>query len=527
MDVDEPVAFAVAAAGGAGQPAPMHVDDLNGAGGGGAAAHDADDTVYLASLVGAVFGDPSIASNVLSCLRMDDAVPLRTAGTLTRVAVAAFPWDWRTQCPARPHSITSGLSLGRWRACFGAAVSVDISNYLGSPVTDAHLAPLAGLRDVTLTHCEHVTDAALQPVAKTLTRLHIHSCSFSGAILSTLTDGVITEVDVRRLNGLGGRGVTNADLCKLGHATTVLLDERHDEFDGSGGVSVITDAGFAFLPSVRRLRVTVAGDGEVGISGAGIASLAHLTDLELLLPPDTDVDALLGVLSGLPATVTRLTLQRDNENAWQEDFVVLPISEDDIVTRGLGVPLSRLRYLSCNGLIHTGTLLLYTTSLRTLEIDYCQNVDTANFARLAQLRDLDLSHAEEWDWMNPTTLITLHSLVSLRLYISWPGKAVIERLRSLTFLHNVQFEDICGDVAYQMDVLDAIYGIGPGTVDFEPGDEFEITWTAALPAACPCCGRGTDGCPAWWRAHHPPARAGGGGGGGGWGGDDDDDDADE
>jgi hypothetical protein len=444
---------------------------------------------YLALLAGAVFGDPGIASNVLSCLHLGDATTLRAAGTLTRGAVSAFPWSWRTQ----RGWYTRIPSLRRWRACFGAAVSVEADGFV---CDDADLAALAGVREAALIDCTNVTDVGFRPLAASLTRLSVWRCSLTGATLTHLTVGRVTEVDVRGLRD----GVVDADLRKLGRATTVLLGVPDSGYAGPGGaVSVLTDAGLAFLRNVRRLRVPAAtANGEVGITRAGIASLARLTELELLLPVDTDAHALLELLSGLPPTATHLTLQRDNDDHFRSHYVALPLSED--VIRGLHAPLSRLKYLTLEGLIHSDALLihttslttlLHTTSLTTLRVYDCSGVDMDNFARLQQLRHLAVSYAYPWmDDDGEKMLCGLHSLVSLRLYIAWPGYDALEALGSLPSLRSVWFGGLDDGLSFELeDVLEIFEYFGPGNVDFDPRQDFVVSWTSDPPTTCPCCGR--------------------------------------
>jgi hypothetical protein len=516
MELDEPAAWAAAAAGGAGQPAPMHVDDPEGAGG-GAAPHDDANAAYLASLVGAVFGDAGIASNVLSCLRMDESVPLRSAGRLTRDAVAAFPWDWPTQRPSRTRVLQGSVRLTQWRACFTSALSVAVSDaYMRPPVTDADVALLRGVKYLTLAGCHHVTDDALQPLSTYLERLCVRSCSLSGAAFAHLAK--LKEVNVRHLSGPDGRRVKDADLAHIAEATTVLLDAPQEDLDEGEDVSIITDVGLGFLRAVRRLRVPFG-----SVTGAGLALLGQLDTLELLLPFDVDSDAVVTLMSLLPPHVRGLSLERGQSDLLLEDHVVLPIGEEDIVEHGLDASLSRLRTLRLEGLLHAGALLMHSPALEKLVVYDCQGLDTANFARLGQLHHLAVWYAQEWG--DAGMLSGLRSLVSLRLHEFWHGLPVLERLPSLSLplLRSVRVSDISDDIEFKLKALAAVHSIGPGTVVFNPGEEYEITWAAALPAACACCGRGgTYACPAWWRARHPPAR--GDGSGGGWGGDDDDDD---
>jgi hypothetical protein len=247
-----------------------------------------------------VFRDPGIASNVLSCLRMDEALPLRAAGKLTCEAVAAHPWDWETQGPPPPWIMfRSGDALRRWRACFPTATSVNLADLYENQFTDADVGVLQGITALQLSHCDGLTDACLAPLAESLKRVRINRCStLSGAVLEPLSGRVTKFVFLPRHEGL--HGVRDADLTHLAVATTVLLDTP-----STGAPRHISDAGLQCLRAVRMLREPYAG----GTPGAGLAALRYLHTLQLLLPNTVGPDDIAALLSTAPPTLTELTLK--------------------------------------------------------------------------------------------------------------------------------------------------------------------------------------------------------------------------
>jgi hypothetical protein len=529
MDVDIPAEAAAAAAAGG---APPHADvDAAGA-----------PQARLARLAGAVFGDPVLAAAVLSCLRMDEARPLRAAGVLTRDAVAAFPWDWRTQRPPGLTELAGGERVRRWRACFSFAPTVKITDGLnGQPVTDAHVALLHGVKDLSMNFCQHVTEAAFLPLAHTIQRLRIHDCSLSASVFVYLLGSNVQAVDVWGLRG----PVTNYDLEHLTHVPKVLLDALDTDSasvdgapDASAGVascdateedadagmvdecdeqpSIITDAGLYFLGRVRHLRVPFG-----GITPSGIATLLRLEALELLLPFGVRAGDVAWLLTFLPPTVTSLALLHGdiNNSDYFEAHLTLPIKFEE----GLRAPLSRLTSLRLEGLAEfSGELLHHAPNVADLRICDCVNVSANHFASLGRLRFLRIERCASW--VGAAALQGLHALETLVLKHNWPGAHSVKYLQASTALLHVRFTSKSGNYDREVEVLQAFHGLGAGTFKRTvAAGEVVVSWTAALPPACPCCGLSGaqgGGCASWQRlrALKPPA----GGGGGGWGEDDDD-----
>ena len=141
-------------------------------------------------------------SSVMSFLRQEEALPLRSASRACRDVVAAHVWG-------AEYGSTSRImgSLASWRRCFpnatwacvrGSCESDEFSHLTGLVgldiydciwITDAHLAHLTGITALYMAGCVQITDAGLAH----LTGIHT---------LNTSKCNLITDAGLAHLSGI-------------------------------------------------------------------------------------------------------------------------------------------------------------------------------------------------------------------------------------------------------------------------------------------------------------------------------------
>lgn len=168
-------------------------------------------------------------SSVMSFLRQEEALPLRSASVACRDVVAAHVWGAEYGGSSRIMG-----SLASWRRCFPNATWACVS---GARESD-EFAHLSGVIGLDITDSVWITDAYLAHLTG-ITALHMAGCvQITDAGLAHLTG-------IHTLNMSGCNLITDAGLAHLSGINTLSMNN----------CTQITDAGLQYLDGIYILNM--------------------------------------------------------------------------------------------------------------------------------------------------------------------------------------------------------------------------------------------------------------------------------
>jgi hypothetical protein len=242
------------------------------------------------ALARGIMADPTLAAAVFAHLTYADATPLRAACRGLRGAVAEHPWalpvppPWWLLYEYTPerNKVRTPAGLARWHAAFPAArtllLRASASDGAAAALGDVALAPLAGwgLAGLHLEGLHALSPAGLARAvggaASSLTALSLASSALTPADVAAATAGAPR---LAALHLVAARGRV-ADGHLAGWGGLRVLDLRTRLAGGGGGGGAEASGGPPSLSPAPAHAFT----------GAGLAALAAVRELTLLLPAD-------------------------------------------------------------------------------------------------------------------------------------------------------------------------------------------------------------------------------------------------
>jgi hypothetical protein len=206
---------------------------------------------------------PAAGHAIFKFITTRDAAQLRACGADCRAAVAAHKWhDMRTHIRR---------SVAGWRACFPRATAANLSGSLSAPnrrVRDADFVHFAGLRELDMAWCVHVTDAAFVHLRG------IHTLDMWRCHQPTITDAAFAHLAGIHTLNMGWcrqRTITDAAFAHLAGIHTLDMTSCMQH--------TITDAAFAHLVGIHKLRMW--GCHQTTITDAAFAHLRGIHTLDM------------------------------------------------------------------------------------------------------------------------------------------------------------------------------------------------------------------------------------------------------
>ena len=224
------------------------------------------------------FAGGALPTTVLSCcarallplLSSAAVLPLRATCREAAAAIAQHPWeDGETLIKGRVRD---------WRACFPRARAANLAgkDLFGrslpvriTPLADAELVHLAGLRTLNIMGRRELTDAAFVHL-RGLRALNMSFCSQEG----------ITDAAFVHLRGIYTLHMSYCSQAGITDATFAHLCGIHTLVMSSCSQAGITDAAFAHLRGIHTLHMSFCI--QVGITGAAFAHLRGIRSLGML-----------------------------------------------------------------------------------------------------------------------------------------------------------------------------------------------------------------------------------------------------
>ena len=252
----------------------------------------------------AAFAGGALPHTILSCCQgtlldmfsTQAVLPLRATCRDAAAAVAGHPWDdletairgyvGPTLLPTGP-----GAQKGAWRACFPRARGASLSEDPWSgpcrrtPVVDADLAHLAGLRRLRLRWCRKVTDAAF-----------VHMGGIQSLDMSHCP--LVTDAGFAHLRGIKSLNMQRCSQPTITDAAFAhLVGIQHLEMNCCDQPT-ITDAAFVHLRGIQSLDMT--GCWQSSITDAAFVPLAGIQSLDMsFCDQPTITDAAFVSLAGI------------------------------------------------------------------------------------------------------------------------------------------------------------------------------------------------------------------------------------
>ena len=234
-----------------------------------------------------LLAEDGAATTLMCFFSTPQACLLRLVCRAFQAAVAAHPWGDR-------ETVILG-SIAKWRACFPRAACANVRQQVPgggivrpTPVEDADLVHLKGLRELNMSYCASVTSAALEHL-QGIDTLNMRACTL-------LTDAAFQHlrgVRVLDMSYCFQPTITSAALAHLAGIEKLSIE--------SCTQATLTDAAFAPLRGIRVINISYCPQ----FTDAAFAHLSGLHTLHMhhCRPHGTISDAALVHLRGIQCLV--------------------------------------------------------------------------------------------------------------------------------------------------------------------------------------------------------------------------------